>query len=237
MKKLIVTLLILISSVAYSQSGVGYLNYTVYNIRSNGAGAYANSATDFVNMFDTTRGATVYARGVAAASRALYFNGNWNASGVPNGSAYTGIKIEGYFVPKESGIYTFGIDGDDGVDFSLNGSVVTSFYGPHGFGGYRYGSVTLVAGKAYTFMARFQNWGGGWGMYLVWKRPSQGSYTTQTDEVTTIASTPSKKGLMNFDFGSNIDKTKFLINSALSSDGSIDITNNIDSVKIGRAHV
>jgi hypothetical protein len=236
MKKLLVILFSLISLVTYSQSGVGYLNYTVYNIRNNGAGAYANSATDFVNMFDTTKGATVYARGVGAASRALYFNGNWNASGVPNGGAYTGIKIEGYFVPKESGTYTFGIDGDDGVDFSLNGSVVTSFYGPHGFGGYRYGSITLVAGTTYTFMARYQNWGGGWGMYLVWKRPSQGSYTTQTDEVTNVSSTPSKKGMMNFDFGSTLDKTKFSINSALSSAGWIDVTNSIDSVKIANGN-
>ena len=77
-----------------------------------------------------------------------------------------------------------GIDGDDGVDFSLDGNVVTSFYCPHGFAGYHYGTVSLVAGKSYAFMARYQNWSGGWGMYLVWKRPSQSTWSIQSTEVT-----------------------------------------------------
>ena len=231
MKKLIVALLLLISSVAYSQ--VGYLNYTVYNIRSTTTGAYANSATDFVNMFDTTKGATVYARGVSTAAKTLYFANGWQPSGVPNGGNYTGIKVTGYFVPKETGTYSFGIDGDDGVDFLLDGTVITSFYGPHGFGGYRYGTVNLVAGKSYVFMARYQNWGGGWGMYLVWKRPSQSTWSIQSDEVTTIVSDPTKKAIVNFDFGNTLDKTKFLASTlALNSSGKVDITNALDSTKI-----
>ena len=184
MRKLLTILFLFIFSITYSQ-GVGYLNYTVYNIISNGAGAYANNSTDFVNMFDVSKGAVVYASGVAPAKNAIYFNGRWTASNVPNGGSYTGIKVTGYFVATETGTYSFGIDGDDAVDFSLDGNVVTSFYGAHGFGGYRYGTVSLVAGKSYTFMARYENWGGGWGMYLVWKRPSQSTWTTQIDEVTT----------------------------------------------------
>ena len=46
------------------------------------------------------------------------------------------------------------------------------------------------------------------------KRPSQNSYTTQSDECSsTLPSSPTKKGTMNFDFGSNIDETKFSIGS------------------------
>ena len=231
MRKLLTILFLFIFSITYSQ-GVGYLNYTVYNIYSNGAGAYANNATDFVNMFDVSKGAVVYASGVAPAQNAIYFNGRWTASGVPNGGSYTGIKVTGYFVPKETGTYSFGIDGDDAVDFSLDGNVVTSFYGAHGFGGYRYGTVSLVAGKSYTFMARYENWGGGWGMYLVWKRPSQSTWTTQIDEVTTITSTPTKKAIANFNFNTNITPTTFLVGTALSSAGSIDITTSLDSTKI-----
>jgi len=235
MKKLLVTLLILISSVAYSQ--VGYLNYTVYDIRNNQVGAYANNAANFVTMFDVTKGASVYASGVSTAQKTLFFANGWQPSGVPNGGAFTGIKITGYFVPKETGTYTFAIDGDDGVDFLLDGNVVTSFYGAHGFGGYRYGTVNLVAGKSYAFMARYQNWGGGWGMYLVWKRPSQSQYSVQADEVTTIVSTPSKQAIANFKVNTNLDATKFSIGtSALSSVGSIDITNNLDSVKINNGY-
>lgn len=232
MRKLLLILSLLISSITYSQ-GVGYLNYTVYNIISNGAGAYANNSTDFVNMFDVSKGAVVYASGVTTAAKALYFVNSWTPSGVPNGGAYTGIKITGYFVPKETGTYSFGIDGDDGVDFSLDGNVVTSFYGPHGFGGYRYGTVSLVAGKTYAFMARYQNWSGGWGLDLAWKRPSQSSWTVQSNEVySTQPSSPTKKAVANFNLNTNLTATTFVVGSALSSAGSVDITTLLDSIKI-----
>jgi hypothetical protein len=237
MKKLLVTfLLTILSFVTYSQSGVGYLNYTVYNIISNGAGQYAYNSAGFVNMFDTTKGATVYARGTAVCNAALLdFNGRWMASGVPNGGNYTGIKITGWFIAKETGTYQFFINGDDGVDFSLDGKVVTSFYGPHGFGANVVGTVSLVAGKSYEFMARYQNWGGGWGMDLEWKRPSQYNWAIQSDEVTSIApvtSTPTKKAIANFNFNTNITPTTFLVGSALSSVGSVDVTNVLDSNKV-----
>ena len=234
MKKLLTILFLLISLITYSQSGVGYLNYTVYNIASNGAGQYANNATDFVNMFDVTKGAIVYATGTSTAQKTLYFSNGWQPSGVPNGGAYTGIKVTGYFVPTETGIYSFGIDGDDGVDFSLDGIVVTSFYGAHGFGGYRYGTVSLVAGKSYAFMARYENWGGGWGMYLVWKRPSQSTWSIQSTEVTsTPPATPTKKAVANFNFNTSITPTTFSVGStALSTIGSVDITTSLDSNKV-----
>ena len=237
MKKLLTFLFLLICSITYSQSGVGYLNYTVYNIISNGAGQYANNATNFVNMFDVTKGASVYASGVTTAAKALYFVNSWTPSGVPNGGAYTGIKITGYFVPKESGTYSFGIDGDDGVDFSLDGVVVTSFYGPHGFGGYRFGTINLVAGKTYTFMARYQNWGGGWGLDLAWKRPSQSQWTVQSNEVySTQPSSPTKKAITNFNFNTNLNATTFAVGSSLSSVGSVDITTSLDSNKVANGY-
>ena len=214
------------------------MNYTVYNIISNGAGAYANNATDFVNMFDTTKGATVYARGTAFCNAALLdFNGRWMASGVPNGGAYTGIKITGWFIPKETGTYQFFINGDDGVDFSLDGKVVTSFYGAHGFGANVVGTVTLVAGKSYEFMARYQNWGGGWGMDLEWKRPSQYNWAIQSDEVSsTPPSTPTKKAVAKFNLNTNITATTFAAGSALSSAGLVDITTSLDSNKVNTGY-
>jgi hypothetical protein len=248
MKKLIVLFLLLICSIAYSQSGVGYLNYTVYNIISNGAGQYANSATDFVNMFDVTKGATVYTSGTSTAAKTLFFANGWQPSNLPYSGSYTGIKITGWFVPKETGAYSFGIDGDDGVDFLLDGNVVTSFYGPHGFGGYRYGSVNLAAGKVYTFMARYQNWGGGWGMYLVWKRPSQSTWTTQANEVysTQPVIVPSLK--VQFNFTNLTNPTTFSTNiytyanntytltpnntaTAISSTDTVDVSNSVDTTK------
>ena len=238
MKKLLTILFLLISSITYSQSGVGYLNYTVYNINPNGAGQYANNSNDFVNMFDVTKGARVYASGTSTAAKTLYFVNGWQPSGVPNGGAYTGIKVTGYFVPKETGTYSFGIDGDDGVDFSIDGTVITSFYGPHGFGGYRYGTVSLVAGKTYAFMARYQNWGGGWGLDLAWKRPSQSTWTVQSNEVySTQPSSPTKKAVVNFNLNSNINATTFSVSStALSTVGSVDITTSLDSNKVNTGY-
>jgi len=237
MKKLVTLLLLLISFITYSQTGVGYLNYTVYNIISNGTGAYANNSIGFVNMFDITKGASLYASGTSTAQKTLYFQNGWQPSGVPYGGAYTGIKITGYFTPKETGTYTFAIDGDDGVDFSLDGNVVTSFYGAHGFGGYRYGSVNLVAGKTYSFMARYQNWGGGWGMYLLWKRPSQTQYSIQSDEVSsTPPAEPTKKANATFNFN-NLDPTKFSISStALDVNGLVDITTSLDSNQVNTGY-
>ena len=188
MKKLLVTfLLIILSFVTYSQSGVGYLNYTMYSLTTytgtGGRNAYANSATDFDNMFNTANGTTIFKSGVGTAAATLNYN-NTFLTGVPNGAGYFGIKTYGYFVPKETGTYSFGVDGDDGVDVVINGNMVTSFYGPHGFGGLHYGTVNLVAGQSYTFVARFQQVGGGWGLQVMWKRPSQSTWSVQADEVT-----------------------------------------------------
>jgi hypothetical protein len=227
--------------VTYSQTGVGYLNYTIYNLYSytgsGGRNAYANSGTDFDNMFNTANGTTIYKSGTGTAAATLNYN-NTFLTGVPNGAGYFGIKTYGYFVPKETGIYSFGVDGDDGVDVVINGNVVTSFYGPHGFGGLHYGTVNLIAGQSYTFVARFQQVGGGWGLQVMWKRPSQTTWSIQADEVTSIApAVPTKKAIVNFNFNPAIDATKFSIGStALSTAGSVDITTSLDSVKINTGY-
>lgn len=233
MKKLQLILFTLISLVTYSQSGVGYLNYTMYNTNNSSyRNTYPSNDVGFVNLFNTTTGTLVYKSGTTTAYNALFYPQNF-FTGVPNGGGYFGIKTTGYFVPKETGTYIFGIDGDDAVDFLLDGIVVTSFYGAHGFGGYRYGSIDLVAGRTYTLTARFQQVGGGWGLTLVWKRPSQSSYNVQSDECySTKPSEPTKKANATFNL-KNLDATKFSIGSTtLSSVGLVDITTSLDSNKI-----
>jgi hypothetical protein len=237
MKKLLTFLFLLIFSITYSQSGVGYLNYTIYNTNpSSYRNSYPNSDADFVNLFNTSTGTTIYKSGITTAYNALYFSQTF-FTGVPNGAGYFGIQTTGWFVPKETGTYSFGIDGDDAVDFLLDGVVVTSFYGVHGFGGYRYGTINLVAGRAYTLKARQQQVGGGWGMYVVWKRPSQSTYTVQSDECySTSPSTPTKKAIVNFNFNTTITPTTFSAGSALSLAGSADITTLLDSVKVANGY-
>ena len=240
MRKQLTILFLLISSITYSQSGVGYLNYTVYNMTtytgSGGRNAYANSGTDFDNMFNTTNGTTIYRSGVTTAQNALFYA---NGFGPGSPGSYNGIKSYGWFVAAETGTYSFGVDGDDGVDIVINGVVVTSFYGPHGYGGYHYGTVSLVAGKSYTFMVRMQNVGGGWGVYAVWKRPSQSTWSVQSSEVTSIepiVAVPTKKAIANFNLNTNLTATTFLVGSALSSAGSVDITTLLDSNKVNTGY-
>jgi len=209
------------------------LNYTIYNTNgSSYRNSYPNSNADFLNLFNTSTGATIYKTGTTTALNALYYSQTF-FTGVPNGASYFGIETTGWFVPKETGTYTFAIDGDDAVDFLIDGVVITSFYGVHGFAGYRYGTINLVAGRAYTLKARFQQVGGGWGLYVIWKRPSQSTYSLQSDECySTSPSTPTKKAVANFNFNTNITPTTFAVGSSLSSVGSIDITNVLDSNKI-----
>jgi len=251
MKKLIVILLILISSIAYSQSGVGYLNYTIYNTNNSSyRGTYPNNDASFITLFSASTGTTIYKSGTTTAYNSLFYNQTF-FTGVPNGGSYFGIQTTGYFVPKETGTYTFGIDGDDAVDFKLDGVVVTSFYGAHGFQGYHYGSINLVAGRSYAMTVRFQQVGGGWGMQLVWKRPSQSSYNVQSDECYSIqpaSISPNLNVQFNLNFNSAITPTLFNANIynlannvftltstntpiAISASDTVVVSNSIDTAK------
>ncbi len=180
------------STITVTPRTPGLLQYTVYSTHGGNGntsqyGPYANSANDFNAMFNTANSlTTVFASGTASPSLLLSW-GSWpqlNNGGVPvpNNGDFFGVEVTGTFIPAETGVYSFGVDGDDGVDVSINGTVVTSYYGSHGFGGYRYGNVSLVAGQPYTFRARQQEWGGGEGIEVVWKRPSQSNYSIQPDE-------------------------------------------------------
>jgi len=66
---------------------------------------------------------------------------------------------------------------------------VIEWYGGKGTGQYVYGNVSLVAGTSYTFIARMQEYSGGDGLLVYWKRPSQTGYSLQTDEVGTVTTT------------------------------------------------
>ena len=102
---------------------------------------------------------------------------------IPNNGDFYSVEVSGVFTPVETGTYFFGINSDDGSDLIINGTLVTSYYGGHGMGGYQIGSISLVAGTSYTFTARMQEYGGGDGMAVVWRRPSQGAYSLQPAEL------------------------------------------------------
>lgn len=99
-------------------------------------------------------------------------------------SGFTGdgftIVVSGYFVPKQTGAYTFTIEGDDAVDLFINDQNVVNHYGAHGYSaiGTHTGTISLIAGKKYLFRARMQEGAGGEVMQLFWKKPSESSSST-----------------------------------------------------------
>lgn len=158
--------------------------------------SYPMSLTEMDKCFNTAfSNTTLKWSGTVAATTCL----NWStwttlsSAGVtiPNNGEYFSTEVTSTFIPKETGIYTFGVNSDDGGDILINGTLVTSYYGGHGMSGPINGTISLVAGTSYTFKARMQEAGGGEGLAVTWKRPSQSILTLQTDEIGTTTTTTS----------------------------------------------
>ena len=236
MKKLLVTfLLTILSFITYSQSGVGYVNYTSYKTH-NGTGTtnqypqFANNAAGFDALFNTANSnTTIYKTGEVPIS--YLYNGSlqtphWN-------SDFYGFKFEFWFIPQETGTYYFGTNSDDASDILIDGAVVASYYGGHGASGYQTGSKSMVAGQRYTIIYRGQEYGGGDVFYFRWYKPSgTGGWGYWDNEVTNVDKVPTKKAVANFYLNQNINATTFAVGSTLSSVGSVDITNSLDSNKV-----
>jgi hypothetical protein len=235
MRKLLVTLLLLISFVTYSQTGVGYVNYTSYKTH-NGNGSvsqytqFANNAAGFDAILNTANSNTTITS-TGEVTLATMCNGS---TGTPHwGGDFYAIKFEFWFIPKETGSYKFGVNSDDASDLSVDGTIIATYYGGHGASGYQYGSTNMVAGTLYKIIARYQEFGGGDALYVRWSRPSApNTYSYWTEEVTNNPSTPTKKAVANFNLNTNLTATTFAVGSALSSAGLVDITTSLDSTKI-----
>ena len=240
MKKLLTILLLFITSVAYSQSGVGYVNYTSYKTH-NGNGSlnqyaqFANTAAEFDIMLNTANSNTTITS-TGEVTLATMCNGS---TGTPHwGGDYYAIKFEFWFIPTETGSYRFGVNSDDASDISVDGTIIATYYGGHGAGGYQYGSTNMVAGTRYKIVARYQEFGGGDALYVRWSRPSApNSYSYWNEEVTNINSTPTKKAEANFNLNTNLTATAFSVGStALNSGGSVSITTSLDSNKVANGN-
>ena len=99
---------------------------------------------------------------------------NVNGSGysIINGRAdYYAHKFKGYVFAPEDGIYTFATNSDDGSDLSIDGTVICSYYGCHGTGGWHTGTVTLTTGwHEFTYYHSENTGGAAW--YAGWQKPS-----------------------------------------------------------------
>lgn len=158
---------------------------------------YPSTRVEMDKCFNTAYSNTVlYWSGTVTGNASLNFGSygtlTSNGASVPNGGEYFSTEVTFTFTPAESGSYSFGLTSDDGGDLWLvNYGSVIEWYGGKGTGQYKYGSVTLTAGTSYSFIARMQEYGGGEGLYVNWKRPSQSTYSYQASEVGAATTTTS----------------------------------------------
>ena len=114
---------------------------------------------------------------------------NWNSYTQLQNATFAGVNpysgfgdyfsfvVSGYFIPKETGTYTFTIESDDADELVINNKVIVSQYGAHGPSaiGTHTGTISLIAGVKYQFRVRMQETQIGEALNVFWKKPSEAS--------------------------------------------------------------
>ena len=90
-------------------------------------------------------------------------------------TAYWSWVMTADFTASETGTYVFTIEGDDGCDLFIDGQAVAAHYGRHPISslGTHTGTIDLTAGETLELRARGQEWQGGEGMRVFWRKPSE----------------------------------------------------------------
>ena len=149
---------------------------------------YPMTRSEMDKLFNTSYAATNWWwQGNVNATTSLNFT-NYNTLtnagvSVPSNGDYYATEVTFTFVAAETGTYSFRLTSDDGSDLTINGFSVIEYYGGKGIGSYKYGTYSMVQGSQYTVVARMQEYGGGDGMILQWKRPSASNYYLLLSEV------------------------------------------------------
>jgi len=163
---------------------------------------YPSTRSEMDKLFNTTFAATTWwwqgnINGGTSLNFTAYTTLTSAGVSVPSGGDYYATEVTFNFVAAETGTYSFGITSDDGSDLTINGTSVIEYYGGKGIGTYKYGSYSMTKGNSYTIVARMQEYGGGDGLIVKWKRPSQSSYSLQLSEVGTTSSTWTTQSTQN----------------------------------------
>ena len=142
--------------------------------------AIAASKSDMDNIFNTNNSnSTLVKTGRTNTSKILDWQSSTELTALgitpPNSGNYFAIKVQGTFIPLESGTYYFSLESDDASDLTINGTAVISTYSGQAIPalGTHVGTINVTAGQKYFFEARMQQGGGGYGMRLYWKSPIQ----------------------------------------------------------------
>lgn len=165
------------------ESDIRYEWYDTQTYFSNNS--HPSSATELDEFFDSSNsGVNVGGSGIHKKSVA-WGDGGQAPNSKPSYLPADGFswKVDGSIYVPETGTYTFGIDSSDASDVFINGTQVASFYGGHGFNGNfnNNGTINLQKGN-HSFRARVEDGGSGDGIYVVWQKPSDSSFSTVPQE-------------------------------------------------------
>jgi len=173
------------------------------------------SKAEMDNIFNSTNSnTTLYQSGKTNSIKILDWQNTAELSSIginlPNSSNYFAFKIQGTFIPQESGTYTFTLETDDASELFIEGVTVITNYIAQAVPalGTHTGTISLIAGKAYAFEVRMQQGSGGFGLRMYWKSPIQNSapsayssvypaatyYQSWTQNVQEIITTPYMDG-------------------------------------------
>ena len=141
-------------------------------------GNYSDNENEFDQQTQPGYG-NIISSGVAKISTVIDYSNkstlnNAGISVTSNGDNFSLIAT-GYFIPTETGNYTFTCEGDDAVDLFINNQSVVGNYGPHSLAnlGSHTGIISLTAGTKYSVRARMQDYAGQEALRVLWRKPSQ----------------------------------------------------------------
>jgi hypothetical protein len=153
-------------------------------------------------LFNTSWSATTlwWSGNINATSSLNFYNHTTLTSAgasVPGSGDFYSTEVTFTIVAAETGTYSFALASDDGSDLSIGGTSIIEYYGGKGVGAYKYGIYNMVAGQQYNVIARMQEYSGGDGLVLVWRRPSQSSLSLQTSEIGVTSTSWVSQGTLN----------------------------------------
>jgi len=222
MKKLFTLLVLLITTLGYSQ-GQGFINYKSYKINGGDGSCgphHPDTTEKWDTMFDHTNNTCTELthEGIDTALNGLTWT--WPTMLPRHANQWFGWDIQGYFVPPTSGIYSFQISSDDRSDFwfDTDGDGVMEDSNA-GFGnGTRVVQFNVTAGQPYPFRVRYEQGAGGASLYLKWKSPEDeaagANYAFNSNSIWSYNPETYVEPLhydVNFKFGNGIDPSTFSV--------------------------
>jgi type IV pilus assembly protein PilY1 len=158
--------------------GFSGLTKKQWSLTPDQGGNHSSNETDMNRLFPPNAQPGGTTRTLCGSGPAANIDGTGNQfkgqNGCPNNDDLYLTEFSGTLVAPATGTYTFAVDGDDAVEAYVDGTLVASWYGPHGDCGYcntHSGTITLTGGN-HTVLFRHQEITGGDNYRLMWLPPN-----------------------------------------------------------------